>query len=53
MGMPSIPSGRREGMGPYEPSARFRKRRCVRGVPTSLHPRSGVSTRAQGLMNEL
>ena len=35
-GMPSMPSGRREGMGPYEPSDRLRKRRCVRGVPTSL-----------------
>ena len=33
-GMPSMPSGRREGMGPYEPSRRFRKRLCVRGVPT-------------------
>ena len=33
-GIPSMPIGRREGIGPYEPSHRFRKRRCVRGVPT-------------------
>ena len=40
-GMPSMPSGRREGIGPYEPSRRFRKRLCVRGVPTcrtKIHP---------------
>mmetsp|Transcript_28796 Transcript_28796/g.73402 ORF Transcript_28796/g.73402 Transcript_28796/m.73402 type:complete len:206 (+) Transcript_28796:903-1520(+) len=35
-GMESMPRGRRAGMGPYVPSWRFRKRRCVRGVPTSL-----------------
>ena len=33
-GMDSMPRGRREGMGPYVPSSRFKKRRCVRGVPT-------------------
>lgn len=26
-GMPSMPRGRREGIGPYEPSSLFRKRR--------------------------
>jgi hypothetical protein len=51
-GMPSMPSGRREGMGPYEPSSRLRKRRWVRGVPTSRNtvaaarPGRCASTRA-------
>lgn len=40
-GMDSMPSGRRAGMGPYEPSVRFRKRRWVRGVPTSLREHLG------------
>ncbi len=33
MGIPSMPSGRRDGIGPYDPSLLFRKRRCVLGVP--------------------
>eukprot|EP00955_Chlamydomonas_euryale_P081462 363580-Chlamydomonas_euryale.AAC.11 len=35
--MVMMPSGLRLGMGPYVPSGRPRKRRCVRGVPTSLN----------------
>ena len=42
-GMPSIPSGRLEGMGPYEPSRRFKNRLCVRGVPTCKSPESTMS----------
>jgi len=46
-GMPSMPSGRRAGMGPYEPSRLFRKRRCVRGVPTC---RQGAQVLAGALL---
>lgn len=36
IGIPNIPSGLREGMGPYDPSCRLRNFICVLGVPVSL-----------------
>ena len=36
-GIPSMPRGRLEGIGPYEPSALFRNFLCVLGEPTSLN----------------
>ena len=33
-GMPNIPRGRLEGMGPYEPSCLFKNFLWVLGVPT-------------------
>ena len=33
-GIPSMPSGRRAGIGPYEPSSLFKNFLCVLGLPT-------------------
>jgi hypothetical protein len=52
-GMEIMPDGRRDGIGPYVPSARLRKRRCVRGVPISLNTTASLTPGSTASMRSI